>query len=54
MNSAKMGAHIEMVADRLLVALGVQKHYNTENPFAFMENISMEVSRAGGGGGNLF
>lgn len=42
MNKDLMGEYIEFVADRLLVALGVQKHYNTENPFPFMEMISME------------
>ena len=42
MNKTLMGDYIEFVADRLLVALGCEKHYNTENPFAFMEMISME------------
>jgi len=34
--------YIEFVSDRLLVALGVPKAYNVENPFDFMENISIE------------
>lgn len=51
MNSTKMSTYIELVADRLLVALGLPKHYNAENPFAFMDNISLEVSSARGVGG---
>lgn len=42
MNSDLMANYIEFVADRLLVELGVPKHFGTENPFPFMENISME------------
>ncbi|KAJ7370659.1 Ribonucleoside-diphosphate reductase subunit M2 [Desmophyllum pertusum] len=41
-NCHLMGKYIEFVADRLLVALGLEKHYKTENPFPFMENISLE------------
>lgn len=37
-----MCQYIEFVADRLLVALGNDKLYNTENPFDWMELISME------------
>jgi ribonucleoside-diphosphate reductase subunit M2 len=37
-----MSKYIEFVADRLLVQLGNDKHYNSENPFQFMEMISME------------
>jgi len=37
-----LGSDIEFVADRLLVALGNPKLYNTSNPFDFMEMISME------------
>ena len=40
--SGKMSVYIEMVADRLLVAMGLDKHYGAENPFPFMESISME------------
>jgi len=42
MNNALMKTYIEFVADRLLVALGQTKVYNSENPFPFMENISLE------------
>lgn len=42
MNSELMKEYIEFVADRLLVQLGNAKIYNTKNPFAFMEMISME------------
>lgn len=41
-NCNLMGKYIEFVADRLLVALGFEKHYKTSNPFPFMENISLE------------
>ena len=30
------------VADRLLFSLGVPKHYKVENPFEFMEMISLQ------------
>jgi ribonucleoside-diphosphate reductase subunit M2 len=42
MNSKMMGHYIEFVADRLLVQLGYPKAYETPNPFAFMERISLE------------
>jgi ribonucleotide reductase beta subunit family protein with ferritin-like domain len=42
MNAELMSKYIEFVADRLLVQLGNDKHYNSENPFQFMEMISME------------
>ena len=41
MNSKLMSQYIEFVADRLLDALGCEKHYNSENPFDFMELISL-------------
>jgi ribonucleoside-diphosphate reductase subunit M2 len=41
MNANLMKQYIEFVADRLLVALGNQKHYRVTNPFDFMENISL-------------
>ncbi|MCJ1258439.1 Ribonucleotide-diphosphate reductase (RNR), small subunit [Lignoscripta atroalba] len=41
MNAALMKQYIEFVADRLLVALGNQKYYNSANPFDFMESISL-------------
>ncbi|WP_018341966.1 ribonucleoside-diphosphate reductase small subunit [Cytophaga aurantiaca] len=42
MNARLMQQYIEFVADRLLVALGVPKHFNATNPFDFMEMISLE------------
>lgn len=42
MNNKLMRQYIEFVADRLLVELGCDKHYNVENPFDFMEHISLE------------
>ena len=41
MNATLMKQYIEFVADRLLVALGNQKYYNSTNPFDFMESISL-------------
>ncbi|WFD21150.1 ribonucleoside-diphosphate reductase [Malassezia caprae] len=42
MNARLMCQYIEFVADRLLVNLGNPKHYNSANPFDFMENISLQ------------
>ena len=42
MNAALMRQYIEFVADRLLVSLGNSKHYNSTNPFEFMEMISLQ------------
>ena len=42
MNSRMMSQYIEFVADRLLVALGHPKLYNTANPFDWMELISLQ------------
>lgn len=42
MNSDSMSDYIEFVADRLLVQLGCPKIYFKQNPFVFMEMISME------------
>jgi ribonucleoside-diphosphate reductase beta chain len=42
MNADMMCQYIEFVADRLLVALGCPKIYNTVNPFDFMEMISLQ------------
>uniref|UniRef100_A0A803Q5B6 Uncharacterized protein n=1 Tax=Cannabis sativa TaxID=3483 RepID=A0A803Q5B6_CANSA len=42
MNSALMSQYIKFVADRLLVALGCQRKYNVENPFDWMEFISLQ------------
>ncbi|RPB29858.1 ribonucleoside-diphosphate reductase small chain A [Terfezia boudieri ATCC MYA-4762] len=41
MNAKLMREYIEFVADRLLRELGVPNHYNTANPFDFMESISL-------------
>jgi len=41
MNKGLMKTYIEFCADRLLVALGCSKIWNRENPFDFMENISL-------------
>ncbi|KAH9682974.1 Ribonucleoside-diphosphate reductase small chain A [Citrus sinensis] len=42
MNSSLMSQYIKFVADRLLVALGCQRKYNVENPFDWMEFISLQ------------
>nr|CAG4643228.1 EOG090X06TJ [Ilyocryptus agilis] len=42
MNCKLMRQYIEFVADRLLHELGCEKAYNVENPFDFMEHISLE------------
>lgn len=42
MNSKLMSQYIEFVADRLVVQLGYNKIYKTENPFDFMEMISLD------------
>ncbi|KAI0069126.1 hypothetical protein BV25DRAFT_1791532 [Artomyces pyxidatus] len=41
MNAKLMCQYIEFVADRLLEALGNSKHYNSSNPFDFMDMISL-------------
>jgi ribonucleotide reductase beta subunit family protein with ferritin-like domain len=41
MNSTLMCQYIEFVADRLLLQLGYDKKWNVENPFDFMELISL-------------
>ena len=41
MNSDMMQQYIEYVADRILLQLGHNKLYNSENPFSFMELISL-------------
>ncbi|KAI9596852.1 ferritin-like superfamily [Syncephalis fuscata] len=42
MNADLMARYIEFVADRLLVALGCPKIYHAENPFDFMDMISLQ------------
>jgi len=41
MNSQLMKQYIEFVSDRLLIQLGYSKIWNSENPFDFMEMISL-------------
>ena len=43
MNSILMTDYIKFVADRLVSQFGFNKIYNTENPFDFMELISMRT-----------
>jgi ribonucleoside-diphosphate reductase subunit M2 len=42
MNAKLMAQYIQFVADRLLVSLGNEKHYNVSNPFDFMDMISLQ------------
>lgn len=42
MNCTLMKQYIEFVADRLMLELGFNKIFRVENPFDFMENISLE------------
>lgn len=42
MNADLMNQYIEFVADRLLVELGCPRIYNANNPFDFMEMISLQ------------
>lgn len=42
MNSSLMSQYIEFVGDRLCAQLGADKIYDTQNPFDFMEMISLE------------
>ncbi|KAI8010344.1 Ribonucleoside-diphosphate reductase small chain A [Camellia lanceoleosa] len=42
MNSMLMSQYIKFVADRLLVSLGCKRKYNVENPFDWMEFISLQ------------
>ena len=42
MNADLMTQYIKFVADRLSVQLGYKKIYNVENPFSFMELISLQ------------
>ena len=41
MNADLMSQYIEFVADRIIAQLGYEKKYNVENPFDFMEMISL-------------
>ena len=42
MNADMMSTYLEFVTDRLLTQLGCEKVYNSQNPFDFMEMISLE------------
>ena len=42
MNSTMMTQYIKFVADRLVQQLGYGKIYNTQNPFAFMDNMNLD------------
>ncbi|KAL1806595.1 hypothetical protein DCAR_0832412 [Daucus carota subsp. sativus] len=42
MNATLMSQYIKFVADRLLEALGCERKYNVENPFDWMEFISLQ------------
>ncbi len=42
MNSMLMRQYIKFCTDRLLFALGVPKYYNVENPFEWMDMISLQ------------
>lgn len=42
MNSEKMSTYIEYVSDRMLKQAGFDKIWNAQNPFDFMENISLD------------
>ena len=42
MDASQMGRYIMFVADRLLMQLGVAPMFGLENPFDWMENISLE------------
>jgi ribonucleoside-diphosphate reductase beta chain len=42
MNSKLMTEYLEFVADRLLVELGCPKVYHSNNPFDFMDMISLQ------------
>lgn len=42
MNAKLMCQYIEFVADRLLASLGYEKIFNSQNPFDFMEMISLQ------------
>lgn len=42
MNAAMMSQYVKYVADRLCNQLGYKKIYNVQNPFGWMENISVQ------------
>ena len=42
MNKGLMSPYIDFCSDRLLVALGNEKHFGTANPFDWMELLSLQ------------
>ena len=42
MNADLMEQYVEFVTDRLLDSLNIEKKFNTENPFDFMQNIALQ------------
>jgi ribonucleoside-diphosphate reductase beta chain len=42
MSSDSMKKYLEFITDGLLVQLGCSKHFNTKNPFPFIEGIALE------------
>lgn len=42
MNAVDMCLYVEFIADRLAVALGQDKIYESKNPFDFMDLISLQ------------
>ena len=40
-----MSEYIRYCTDRILVQLGYERKYNANNPFEFMERISLEVKQ---------
>lgn len=44
MNSELMKQYLEFVADNLLVKLGCSRHFNSTNPFKWMEDIALRSS----------
>lgn len=42
MNSREMCKYVEFIADSLCTQLGIDKIYNTKNPFDFMESIALQ------------
>ena len=41
MNHQLMEQYIKYIADRLLMELEMEKYYNVENPFTFMNNLGL-------------
>lgn len=42
MNAEQMCQYLKFVADRLLTSLGNERHYNVQNPFDWMDMISLQ------------